>query len=125
MTDKKQKALDYFNSPEYQELMEKMEQHRLKYDAECEDFWKNLPYDDKLKVFHAVVKRIVQAEMIDRGSYRWALYDVFDFGPEAYALGMDCGYMDLHNAIYTKEDLDAVREYAVKKAMENDDTKDT
>jgi hypothetical protein len=41
--------------------------------------------------------------MIDKGTYRYVLYDVFDFGPDAYSVGMECGYMDLHNAIDTKD----------------------
>jgi hypothetical protein len=66
---------------------------------EQEAYWNSLSKEDQLKAFCAVVRRIVQGELQDKGSYRWVLYDVFGFGPESYTLGMDCGFMALHNAI--------------------------
>ena len=72
-------------------------------EKECDEYWNNLDYEDRLKAFYSVVKRIYQGEIKDKGSYRWVLYDVFNFGPEAYILGMDCGYMYLHNAIVDGE----------------------
>lgn len=66
---------------------------------EQEAYWNSLSKDDQLKAFCAVSRRIHKAELIDKGSYRWALYNVFGFGPEAYIQGMDCGYMAIHNAI--------------------------
>jgi len=73
--------------------------------ADAEAFWDNLSYEDKLWAFYSVVSRIYQGEIKDKGSYRYVLYDVFGFGPEAYGLGMDCGYMYLHNAIYDGEEV--------------------
>lgn len=64
-----------------------------------EALWNSLSYEDKLDLFCAVVRRIHQAEIVDRGSYRYALYQVFGFDLDAYGRGMDCGYLDLHNAI--------------------------
>ena len=66
---------------------------------EQETFWNSLTKEQQLKVFCAVVRRIVQAEMIDKGSYRHALYGVFEFGPESYAQAQMAGYLDLHNSI--------------------------
>ena len=98
---------------------EKLEKVRLElqlakqeYEKEVESFWGSLPYDDKLKVFYAVIQRIYKAEVKDRGSYRYALYDVFGFGADAYMLGMDCHYFDLHNLLFeatnkTKEEKNA------------------
>jgi hypothetical protein len=70
---------------------------------EQEQYWSSLPMDDQLKVFCAVVRRICQAELIDKGSYRHALYGVFGFGPEAYARAQEAGYLGLHNAIVDEE----------------------
>lgn len=84
-------------SESYEKAMKEIEQ-------EQEQYWNSLSKDDQLKVFCAVVRRIVQAELKDKGSYRWALYDVFGFGPEAYVQGMDCGFMALHNAIVTDKE---------------------
>lgn len=61
--------------------------------------WESLTPDQKLDIFCAVVRRIHQAEIQDRGSYRYALYNVFGFDLDAYTRGMDCGYMSIHNAI--------------------------
>ena len=79
-------------SDAYEKIMKQIEQ-------EQEEYWNTLSKDDQLKAFCAVVRRIVQGELRDKGSYRWVLYDVFGFGPEAYVRGMDCGFMALHNAI--------------------------
>lgn len=70
---------------------------------EQEAYWNSLSKDDQLKAFCAVSRRIHQAELIDQGSYRHALYGVFGFGPESYARGMDCGYMAIHNAIMPED----------------------
>ena len=84
-------------SESYEKAMKEIEQ-------EQEQYWNSLSKDDQLKVFCAVVRRIVQAELKDKGSYRWALYNVFGFGPESYTQGMDCGFMALHNAIVTDKE---------------------
>jgi hypothetical protein len=83
-------------SESYEKAMKEIEQRQ-------EEYWNSLSKDDQLKAFCAVVRRIVQAELKDKGSYRWALYDVFGFGPEAYVQGMECGFMALHNSIIEKE----------------------
>ena len=70
------------------------------YDKEANDFWEQLPYDDKLKAFYAVVQRIHKAEVKDRGSYRYAIYDVFNFNFDSYSIAFDAGYMDIHNYIF-------------------------
>jgi hypothetical protein len=69
-------------------------------DSEAEAFWDSLSVDDQMKAFHAVVKRIVKGELQDKGSYRYVLYDIFGFDKDAYLMGMNCGYMDLHNSIF-------------------------
>jgi hypothetical protein len=87
-------------------LEEALEQARLVFEEvsaqnrkEADSFWNDLTYDQQLMAFYAVVSRIYKGEIEDKGSYRWVLYDVFGFGPDAYGLGMDCGYMSLHNSI--------------------------
>lgn len=96
--DKKQDPMPWHDlSESFEKAMKEIEQ-------EQEQYWNSLSKDDQLKVFCAVVRRIVQAELKDKGSYRWALYDVFGFGPESYTQGMDCGFMALHNAIVTDKE---------------------
>ena len=94
---------------ELRDLQEHMLKEKEAYEKTCEEYWDKLSYEDKLKVFYSVVKRIHQAELVDRGSYRWALYDVFKFDMDAYGIGMECGYMELHNSIYTQEEIDELK----------------
>ena len=100
MTDKKNVDWsDYLASPEHKAFLEELRITRLVYEDDVNTFWKNLSIDDQLKAFYAVVKPIHQGDYVESGSYRYVLYDIFQFGTDAYSLGMDCGYMDLHNTI--------------------------
>ena len=97
--EKRLKALDTLSK-----LSQEMEQSRLKYEADNDAWWNGLTEEEREDAFYAVVKRIYQAELIDKGSYRYALYDVFGFDPGMYMRGMNCGYMAIHNAICDGED---------------------
>lgn len=66
---------------------------------EQEQFWNGLSKEDQLKAFCAVSRRIFKGEIEAKGSYRYVLYEVFGFGPEAYAQAQDAGYLGIHNAI--------------------------
>lgn len=68
---------------------------------ESEIYWNSLSKDEQLKVFCAVSRRIFDGEISRRGSYRYVLYDVFEFGPESYAAAQDAGYLEIHNSIFT------------------------
>lgn len=84
---------------EMEEVGQLMEQAAREYDADCEKFWMELSYEDKLKAFHSVCKRIHKGDVEDKRSYRGVLYDVFDFDVDSYLVGMDCGYISIHNYI--------------------------
>ena len=84
---------------EIQKANKEYEQYRKEYEESADSLWNSLAYEDKVKMFYAVVKRIKKAELDDKGTFRYALYDVFEFKPDAYAAGIDCGYMELHNTI--------------------------
>jgi hypothetical protein len=92
------------------ELGEQHEESRLRYEAENDAWWDSLSEEEREDAFYAVVKRIHKAEIIDRGTYRYALYDVFGFDAGMYGLGMDCGYMTLHNSIYSPEEIRDLRD---------------
>ncbi len=96
---------DYLNSQEYQDYLMLFENAKIVFDKQCKDFFDLLEYDDQLKVFYHVVKNIYEGCVIDRGSYRHLIYNKFNFGPESYALGMDCGLLELNNSIYSYEDI--------------------
>jgi hypothetical protein len=93
-----------------QELSSIMKEARLKYEVDNNAWWNNLSYDDKCRAFYAVVKRIHEGEILKNHSYRGVLYDTFGFGMEMYGLGMECGYLDLHNSIYTSKELKKLSE---------------
>tara|TARA_R110000772_G_scaffold134531_2_gene243106 strand:+ start:198 stop:539 length:342 start_codon:yes stop_codon:yes gene_type:complete len=104
---------DWLNSPELKACRQAWEASEKQQNAEDDAWWDELSYDDKGRAFRQIAKLMYKAEVIDKGSYRWALYDVF---------GLDYGdglahYMRLHNLIslgfeaemkaYTKDQSDA------------------
>lgn len=101
---KREKALDALA-----ELSQEMEKHREQYEADNDAWWNGLSEQEREDAFYAVVKRIHKAEIEDRGTYRWALYDVFGFDGGMYKRGMDCGYMNLHNSIFDSNELEAMK----------------
>lgn len=78
-----------------QELEQASEEERLRMDK----WWEALSTEDQMNAFYSVVSRIVKGDITENKSYRGVLYDTFEFGSESYGLGMDCGYMVLHNSI--------------------------
>lgn len=89
---------------------EHVQEHMKQYEAENDAWWNGLTEKEREDAFYAVVKRIYKAEIIDRGSYRYALYEVFGFDPGMYMMGMECGYMELHNCLYTHEEMRELRD---------------
>ena len=82
------------------ELAEEQESFEKAYDKEADAWWNSLDKDQQLLAFYSVVKRLGDGELVQKGSYRYVLYEVFGFGAESYMIGMNCGYMALHNAVY-------------------------
>ena len=69
------------------------------YATECDLYWNSLTTDKQLMAFYSVVQRICKGELKDQGSYRHVLYRVFGFDMDSYGIGMECGYMELHNSL--------------------------
>jgi hypothetical protein len=92
-------SLSFLDSDKWKQSTEAYLELKKAREKDYDEYWDSLSYEDQLKAFYSVVKRIHKAEIEDKGTYRWALYDVFEFGPEAYVIGMECGYMNIHNAI--------------------------
>lgn len=69
------------------------------YDIAADKYWNSLTHDQQLMAFHSVVKRIVKGRINDQGTYRHVVHDVFKFDRFAYGVGINCGYMRLHNSI--------------------------
>ena len=70
---------------------------------QSETYWNSLTKEQQLQAFCAVSRRIYKGEIEDKGTYRWVLYDVFGFGPEAYAPAQLAGYLSIHNAIFSAD----------------------
>jgi hypothetical protein len=68
-------------------------------------FWNSLSKEDQLRVFCSVMRLLYKAEIQERGTYRYTLYDVFGFGPESYVQAQVSGFMAIHNAIWDGERL--------------------
>jgi hypothetical protein len=81
------------------ELSEEQEAAENQFDSDMDVWWNGLSKEDQMKAFYSVMKRLVDGELTQKGSYRYVLYEVFGFEPHSYYLGMQCGYMALHNAI--------------------------
>ena len=74
--------------------------------SQQEVFWCTLTPEQQLDAFCCVVRRIVDGELVQKGSYRHVLYDVFRWGPEAYFPAQIAGYMALHNALVVDDDME-------------------
>ena len=83
-----------------------IKEEKQKQDQESQEFFENLSYEDQLKAFYHVCKIIWKGELHEKRSYRGVLYEMFKFGPDAYSLGMDCGFFDIHNNLVVAYDLD-------------------
>jgi alanyl-tRNA synthetase len=107
-----------------QELSDQFNLVMKEIENEQEQYWNSLSKDDQLKAFCAVVRRICKAEMVDKGSYRYALYQVFGFGPESYIQAQDAGYLALHNAIVDDDyDNRVLQAFCKKNGIENSEKK--
>jgi hypothetical protein len=109
---------------DFKEISDQFNQIMKEIEDEQEQYWNSLSKDDQLKAFCAVVRRICKAEMVDKGTYRYALYNVFGFGPEAYIQAQDAGYLALHNAIFPDyHDKELLRAFCKKNGIEDSEKK--
>ena len=105
MSEERSRAL-----AELSALGEMFEEIQQNYDKRTDEWWDSLSEDQRQDAFYSVVKRLVKGELRDRGTYRYVLYDVFGFDASSYVMGMNCGYMELHNSIYTQEEMRELRD---------------
>ena len=96
-----------------------VEEGMNEFEKDSNSWWDNLSYDDRLKAFFVVTKKIYEGDLKQRRSYRGMLYEIFNFEPDAYIIGMKSGYLDVHNSILTPDDLKSIEENAVRKYIES------
>lgn len=68
---------------------------------QADEWWDSLSEDERKKAFFSVCSRIYESEIVDRGSYKFALYDKFNFTPGdgSFGLGIECGFKALHDQL--------------------------
>jgi hypothetical protein len=97
----------------YTEAMKELEN-------EQEAYWNSLTPSQQLAAFCAVSRRIYKGEIEDGGTYRYVLYEIFGFGPEAYAAAQDAGYLAIHNSIYdASHERELLEHFAAHCGVEN------
>lgn len=64
--------------------------------AEDQAWWDSLTMEERARAFRKIIGLMYEAEVEKRGSYRFAMYDIFNVD---YIDGMICNYMELHNLI--------------------------
>lgn len=118
MSDKKLTSDDLIDyAKQFNDVMNEIEKN-------SEEYWNSLSKEHQLAAFCAVSRRIHKAEIVDQGTYRYALYDVFGFGPEAYAPAQLAGYLAIHNSIMGPDhDSRLLEAFCVKYGIEDADTK--
>lgn len=69
-------------------------------EQQSEAYWNTLTKEQQLDTFCAVVRRIYKGDVELGGSYRYVLYEIFEFGPEAYMPAQLAGYLTIHNMLW-------------------------
>ncbi len=95
--DAKSTVGNWLNSPELNELRTAWANEELQIKASDQAWWDSLTMEERACAFRQVTSLIYKAEVKERGSYRYAMYEVFGVD---YLDGMMCNYMELHNLIH-------------------------
>ena len=96
----KSEKLSFLNSPEWNEACKAFQEATQEYNKTMETWWENLPFEQQQWAFYNVCRLIYKGDVEERRSYRGVLYDIFGWGPEAYTVGMEARYMELHNLLW-------------------------
>ena len=87
--------MEWLDSPEMKAFRDAWNHADLVQNAEDDAWWDSLTMGERARAFRQVCKLMHKADVKDRGSYRYALYDVFNID---YGDGLK-HYMHLHNLI--------------------------
>ena len=87
--------MDWLNSPELKALQKAWHEAEKLQNAEDDAWWDSLTMDERARAFRQICKLIYKADVKDKGSYRYAMYDIFNID---YGDGLK-HYMQLHNLI--------------------------
>lgn len=87
---------EWLASPELKKFREIYRASELRQAGEDQAWWDSLTMEERSQAFRQVVRLMHKAEVEKRGSYRYAMYDIFNVD---YADGIP-HYMELHNLIF-------------------------
>ena len=90
---------EILDSPEMEECRKAIAEAEKQYAKEAENWWNDLPYEDQLKAFFYVTSKLYEGDVVEQGTYRFLLYSIMNFGMDSYSLGMQSGYLEIHNLI--------------------------
>ena len=94
-SDKRPSIEDCLGSSEIQELQQSFAAFLKAQHAEDQAWWDSLEYEQRAQAFRQICRLMHKSEVEDRGTYRWAIYDVFNL---EYGDGLE-HFMTLHNLI--------------------------
>jgi hypothetical protein len=86
---------NWLDSPEMEAFRDAWRHADLVQSAEDDAWWDSLTMDERARAFRQICKLIYKADVKDKGSYRYAMYDIFNID---YGDGLK-HYMQLHNLI--------------------------
>jgi hypothetical protein len=89
------RTLHFLNSPELAALRDAWSKEEARQETEDQAWWDSLTMEARAQAFRQVCKLLYKADVEHKGSYRYAVYDIFNVD---YIDGMN-HYMALHNLI--------------------------
>ena len=116
--DNESRLEPWLNSPELKELREAWSAAERQQHAEDDAWWDSLTMEGRAQSFRQITRLIYKADVEDKGSYRYAMYDIFNLD---YGDGLS-HYMMLHNLIHQGLEAEANSCKPVDKDARNDDT---
>jgi len=68
-------------------------------------WWDKLSIKEKENAFISICQLMCKGELDVQGSYRYIMHVIFGFEREMYDIGIDYGYMEIHNHLYGGKEL--------------------
>jgi hypothetical protein len=96
---------EYLQSDEYKEYLDSLERAIAEFGVKSKQMFDSLEYEQRLCVAYHVFAQLHDNEFIDKGSYRHLIYTKLGFSTDAYAPFIDSGLMNIHNSIYSYDDI--------------------
>lgn len=96
MIETKNALGQWLDSAEMKAFRDAWQAEETKTQAEDQAWWDSLVSEERARCFRQMAKLMHKAEIEHKGSYRYAMYEIFGID---YCDGLT-HYMELHNAIY-------------------------